>query len=201
MFQKNIIECVELIDAIRKNQELIATHESRFISTQEPMYREKSLHILAYDIIYSSRAYGFYGEDFIKQSSKERKLHEERYQKAKELQSAYEKARIDFDMLEELKKYLNSIIQVGDTVTHKQFGQGTIMSIEEDHYRIQFGGNHGIKKIGIFFPLSKGILKPDLKNFEQFIQKYSVVITQMNLIPIRLKNAEKALEPYLDYLE
>ena len=124
--------CEQLIEEIKADEALMETHKSRFENTTRKLHADENLHILVFDIIFSSQAYNFYdGMTYAPINAQARKLYFEKVAKAKDLSTALEKAKEDMTLLEEAKDYLVQAIKVGDPVSHIKFGEGTVTGLED----------------------------------------------------------------------
>ena len=96
--------CDELVTAMKEFPVLIQTHMSRYEDAKDQLYEDSGLHVLAFDMIYSSQVYNLYdGIQYSHPKGADKKLYRERVEKALALKEAYEQARADFERLEELR--------------------------------------------------------------------------------------------------
>lgn len=190
--------CDELVKAMREYEPLMKTHESRFSGHTNDYYADKNLHILAFDMIYTSQVYGLYnGIPYAHPNTQEKKLYLERIEKARSLQAEYDEAEKTAALLEDVRKYLQSALTVGHTVSHKVFGAGTITSIDSATVVVQFD-KVGEKKFMLMEAFGKGFLSVNEPELNDYIKQHLSVMVDANSILRRLKSAEVALEPYID---
>ena len=192
--------CDELVAAIKEFPALIQTHMSRYEDAEEQLYEDPSYHVLAFDMIYSSQVYNLYdGIQYSHPKGVEKKLYRERIEKAATLKEAYEQARADFEHLEEVRAVLLSHLQAGASLIHKIYGVGTIVSTDGSSVTIQYPTQPEPKKFMLLPSLGGGFLKTGTE--DDFLIQANAKLLQMDgKLGGRLKSAEAALEPYLQYL-
>lgn len=127
--------CDELINELPKNDELMRLHGERF--AREARKFDDKLHILVYDIIYCSHAYGFYRNvDIRKFSTKER------IKVAKQQNERDELACRITEKEEQLRAVEENVIELpdltGDTVKHKLFGVGKVAVCKDNVLIVDF---------------------------------------------------------------
>ena len=194
--------CDALIDEIRKNSALLAIHQSRFEGHETEMNPDKQLHILVFDIIYCARTYGLYtGVEIKNISSEDRRLYQQRRNKAVELAGQLAVAEENMMLLQEGIIEAESLVRSGATVTHNSFGAGTLEKWDGHYLVLRFPGVDAPKKFELTSALGNGFLSLNAPNFSAFIDKYGTVLKQAVQIPKQLKRAEAALKPYIDYLD
>lgn len=119
--------CDELVASMKEFPKLIQTHMSRYEDTKGQLYEDTGLHVLAFDMIYSSQVYNLYdGIQYSHPKVAEKKLYRERVEKAAALKEVYEQAQADFAHLEEIRAAILSHLQVGSSLIHKVYGKGEI---------------------------------------------------------------------------
>lgn len=119
--------CDELVTAMKEFPVLIQTHMSRYEDAKDQLYEDSGLHVLAFDMIYSSQVYNLYdGIQYSHPKGADKKLYRERVEKALALKEAYEQARADFERLEELRVTILSHLRVGSSIIHKVYGKGKV---------------------------------------------------------------------------
>lgn len=192
--------CDELVKAMREYEPLMKTHRSRFDGHQSEYFEDRNLHILAFDMIYTSQVYGLYnGIPYAHPNTQEKKLYLERMEKARSLQAEYDEAEKTAALLENAIKYLQSALTVGHTVTHKVFGAGTVAFIDSATVVVEFN-KVGEKKFMLMDAFGKGFLSANEPELNDYIKQHLSVMVDANGISRRLKSAELALEPYIDIL-
>lgn len=89
------------------------------------------------------------------------------------------------------------MVIVGKTVKHKTFGTGTIISIDDGRFTISFD-NAGTKELGINLSIANGLIT---------MEGLELPKEQIDLLrdESKIRNAEsyaeKALAPYMEYLD
>lgn len=192
--------CNELIAAMESVPALIQTHMSRYENTEEQLYLDPAYHVLAFDMIYSSQIYNLYdGIQYSRPKGAEKKLYRERIEKAATLEKAYEQVYADVDRLEELRSVILSRLQPGAGIIHKVYGLGTIISLDGASVSIQFPTQTEPKKFLLLPSLGGGFLTTGTED-DLMIQANAKLLQMETSLDQRLKNAEAALGPYLQYL-
>lgn len=194
--------CDQLIEEIKADEALMETHRSRFENTSRVLHPDENLHILAFDIIFSSQAYNFYeGMTFETINAQSRRLYFERVAKAKELAETLEKAREEEKLLNEAKEYISNALAVGMTVLHKTFGEGTIEECAGTIIAVNFPKINEIKKLGIIVAIGNGILTLSSNEVTQKIKEYAPILNNESKIKTTISKTEEALQEYLEFLE
>lgn len=192
--------CDELVAAIKEFPALIQTHMSRYEAAKEKLYEDPAYHLLAFDMIYSSQVYNLYdGIQYSHQKGTEKKLRRERIEKAMELKEAYDQAHADIEHLEELRSTLLSHLQAGSSIIHKVYGNGTVDSLDGPSITVRFPAQPDLKKFMLLPSLGGGFLKTGTED-DLLVQANAKLLQMDGTLERRLKNAEVALEPYLQYL-
>lgn len=192
--------CDELVAAMKEFPALIQTHMSRYEDTKEQLYEDSGLHVLAFDMIYSSQVYNLYeGIQYSHPKGGDKKLYRERVEKAAALKEAYEQARADFEHLEELRITILSHLKTGSSIIHKVYGSGIIVSLDGPSVSVQFATQLEPKRFMLFSSLGGGFLKTGTDD-DILIQANAKLLQMDGSIERRLKSAEAALEPYQKYL-
>jgi len=197
--------CDEILEEINKCPELLDTNESRYDGRLKlrpgELHRDTNKHILLFDIIWVCMAYGMFDAiPFMKPTTKERKLYVENKEKAEKLKVAYDAAMKNEAELEEALEYFSTAVRVGDTVTHKKYGEGTVSQVNTQYIFIDFPSQGEIKQLGLPVVIANGIIKYNADDFDEKLSKYKTVMSKASSIPKQLDFAAKALEPYEEYL-
>lgn len=192
--------CDELVAAMRANAPLIKTHLSRFEDTEETLYEDSSLHILAFDMIYSSQVYNLYsGISYDHPNTSEKRLYRERMDKATALQMAYEQIKSEYDEFQSIKDLILSHISAGTLISHKAFGPGTVENVDGQSISVYFQKLNVSKKF-IFLPsLANGFLSLGTAD-DQLARQHAKLLLSENSLEHRLQLAADELEPYREYL-
>ena len=197
--------CNQLVEAIRKNDALMATDALRFQGTwgnkPETMYLDPEKHILAFYLIYCCYTYGlFKGISFVRPKTKERQLMQERKIKAAELSAALTEARKNQEVLETAIAYLNNVYSSGMNVYHAKYGIGTIMENSGSVLTVKFA-NAVVKKFGTIVVAVNSILMPQTEDFAEKIEQYRNILQKEKAIVSTVNYAEKEFAPYAEYMD
>lgn len=193
--------CNELVAEMQKSKPLMETNESRFKQHKRDYYPDKSLHILAFDMIYSSQVYNFYGGiSYTHPDTKEKKLYLEQIDRATVLQAACKEAEKNAEELAAIQSYLQGVLKVGMTIQHKAFGEGKVTSVDSSHIAIRFTTSGEEKHFIWMDSLSKGYLRLKDHKLDAYVQDHAAVMKDADRITERLKRAAKEYEPYSDFL-
>lgn len=200
--------CDMLVEEIKNCHELVATHKSRYIDKHgnhiEGMHPDDNYHILAFDIIYGAPEfrYNFYeGIPFSTITAQARKLHQERVEKAKELQTELLAVQEKADRLSEARAYFTSAIKTGMIVKHKAYGEGQVVTIDNQWVTINFPQKGETKKFATMITFAGGFLTADIPGLPEKIAQYRNVINGERSIENALARAQKEFNEYKDYLE
>lgn len=194
--------CDQLIEEIKANEALVATHKSRFENTDRYLYPDENYHILALDIIYTSQAYNFYGDmTFAPINAQARKLHFERVAKAKELADAVEKAKEAAEALAKAKEYLDKVLTKGATVKHRMFGEGSVEKCTGTIVSVYFPKANETKHLGLVVAVGNGLLTLESEEATTTLREFLPVLSKEQDIPKNLARAVEELQPYLEYLD
>lgn len=192
--------CDELVASMKEFPALIQTHMSRYENAKEQLYEDSGLHVLAFDMIYSSQVYNLYdGIQYSHPKGADKKLYRERLEKATALKEAYEQARADFERLEKIRATIISHLQIGSSIIHKVYGDGTIVSLDGSSVSVQFPTQPEPKKFMLISSLGGGFLKTGTDD-DLLIQANAKLLQMGGSLEQRMKIAEATLEPYQQYL-
>ena len=130
--------CDEIVEQLKKHDTLLETH---FKKLGEDCYNEKSLHLLAFDVMYCCRTYGYYkGLSHIAKKDSVRLAKEAEKQKETEV-LLQEKINTLAGEIEELKLSLPDISDIdlnNVEVTSKKYGTGMVIAHELNKIKVQF---------------------------------------------------------------
>lgn len=193
--------CDMLVEEIKKYPALIETHMSRYENCDTKLHPDKNLHILAFDIIYSSQVYDFYnGMSILPITAQARKLHEERVLKAEKYHDELNIAKHNFKCLQEAKEYLKKTFPVGTEIKHKFFKSGEIVDIEENGFiTVKFGNT--VKKLSLITLVVSNLLIIDEESIKQKLDEFKPLLIKEKSIPFLLTIAEENFEPYEEYIQ
>lgn len=193
--------CDETLAAIKENEALMATAASRYDIDPTHMHPDMEKHILLFDLIYCCSTYGlFKGISYVVPKSNERKLMQERKEKAQELAETLEKAKQKLAELNEAKAFVAQVFQPGTVVRHKTFGTGTISEVSDSNFTAQFP-SVGSKSLGTIMCIVNSLITVDDSETQEKLNGYRDILRQDQQICTAVNWAEKALLPYAEYLE
>lgn len=194
--------CEQLIEEIKADEALMETHKSRFENTERKLHPDEELHILVFDIIFSSQAYNFYdGMTYAPINAQARKLYFEKVAKAKELSETLEKARAELTLLEEAKEYVSKTLVPGLMVKHKTFGEGTIEECDNSILAVHFPKINDTKKLGTSVIFGNGLVTLESEEQTNRIKEYAPILNKESTIKVTVSKTEDALQEYLEFLE
>lgn len=192
--------CDELVEALRSSEKLMAKNEERFKKGRN-LYPDEALHILCFDMIYSSQVYGLYGNiEYTHPNSAEKRAYLEKKDKALQLKAAYEELAAQAEELEQAKEYLSAAMVSGTHICHKTYGDGIIESLDNGYLSIRFAEPAGVKRFGLLSSLVGGFILPNTPSIAEYIKEHAQVMKAEASLPNRLKKAEADLAPYKDLL-
>ena len=199
--------CDMLVDEIKKDSALIRTDESRFELSRfsnKPMYPDPEKHILLFDLIYCCYSYSLFdGIDFSRPNSKEKQLLLEKQEKAKSLFEDLQSKMAKQDEYEASKKYLSDIFSEGTVLIHKAFGRGKVKNSDGTRITVHFD-TVGEKTLAIDKAAANNLIRPetmDADAFSAFINEHRQCLLNGTTYGKAITSAEKALEPYMEYLD
>ena len=128
-----------IVAALKEHPSLLEKHKSILDNTY---YQDKSLHLLAFDIIYCASTYGYFRDlrhkpkkEAIKAYTLEQKQKEEEAQRQAAIEDLEEQVRAIEAKLEEYR----AISLVGIQVFQKAYGTGTVISQNVNAICVRFG--------------------------------------------------------------
>lgn len=194
--------CDQLVAEMRNNPALMETNQSRFEAAKEPLYADKELHILAFDIIYASQVYGLYGGiSYSHPDTAAKKLYLERVEKAKEYKKIYDEISAQQERLNQMRDLALKSIQVGNHISHKAFGDGVVEDVSEGNITVRFTGAEQPKKFSLLSSILNRFLKLDDSTLYVALFDNADILKNEGSIPSRLKSAEENMLKYQEYLD
>lgn len=143
--------CDWLVEAIRRNPELIEVHRKRL---GPHTHADEQFHILAYDIIYCAQGYGLYGDIDIRSSSRRRssgtgrtgsgpsirrnRQKEELQARLIERQNRLDAIRSEINFVGSRLAELGDLPLIGLEVQHRRFGAGLVIGQDHDIITVRF---------------------------------------------------------------
>ena len=194
--------CEQLIEEIKADDALMETHMSRFENTTRNLHPDEKLHILAFDIIFSSQAYNFYdGMTYAPINTQARKLYFEKVAKAKELSEVLSNAKEEEKLVIEAKEYVGETLVSGLKVKHKSFGEGTIVEVADTILAVQFPKINDTKKLGISVAFGNGLITLESDEQTQKLKEYTPILNKESAIKTTISKTEEAMQEYMEFLE
>ena len=162
----------EIVSALQEHGSLLDKHFSRLV---DGYYEDRSLHPLAFDLMYCCRTYGYYqglvapttGKT-IKKGTRSRLTAEELAQKEKERLARIETLEQEIEALERSCDDCRDISLIGVQVTSKQYGVGTVIEQEINRISVQFPD---AKKT--FILDKKYVARPRFENDDEIVTAFT----------------------------
>ncbi len=197
--------CDQVVDAINEDKAILKTDASRFENgwgvDPETFALDTEKHILACDLIYCCSAYDLFSNiSFTRPKSKEKQLLMEKKERAMTLFGELKRSQEKLKLLEEALAYLDSVFVVGATVQHKKYGVGVIQNKTDSSIEIEFADGEK-KKLGTVFSVANGIIESSYSDYDVKIRQYKEVLNKESAIKRAVDYAERAFEPYAEYLD
>lgn len=130
--------CDQIVEALKEHNSLLEKH---FAFLTEKHYRDESLHLLAFDIMYCSRAYNFYSG--MMHASKKESLKAFTQAQAREKEKLEKESKINelenqiFELENKIEQFRDiSLINV--EVEHSKYGKGVIIAQDKNEVVIKF---------------------------------------------------------------
>lgn len=198
--------CDELVAEAKKCKELLSTDESRFDGyfqyTRDGLSEDKAKHILAYDIIYCTSVYNLCKDITFKNITlKDKKLYQERLNKALALQEEYQKAEEEYALLDQAVQHYDAVFVPGTAVRNLTYGPGRIIARRGTVLDVQFESQPDLIKYDFWQTVTGHYLKFEDSLDKETAQQYEDVFRRHDGISSGLVRLQKELEGYQDVLE
>lgn len=198
--------CDELVAEIKNCKELMSTDKSRFDGhfqyIRDNLANDEAKHILAYDIIYCTSVYNLYkGLTFKNITFKEKKLYQERLNKALALQEEYQKAEEEYTLLDQAVQHYDAVFVPGTAVANLKYGPGRIVARRDAVLDVQFESQPDLIKYDFWQTVTGHYLKFEDSLDKETAQQYEDVFRRHDGISSGLVRLQKELEGYQDVLE
>ncbi len=209
--------CNELVTEIQKCPALLETDESRYTlrerfedekhygkipPSEKSITVDKSYHILAYDIIYCNKTYDLDRDlSFRKFTFKDKKLYQERLNKALALQEEYQKAEEEYALLDQAVQHYDAVFVPGTAVANLKYGPGRIVAQRDTVLDVQFDSQPDLIKYDFWQTVTGHYLKFEDSLDKETAQQYEDVFRRHDGISSGLVRLQKELEGYQDVLE
>ena len=198
--------CDEMLAEIKTCSELLTTNRSRYDGGLQlkpgALHADPELHILLFDIIYCSHVYNLFdGITFERPKSKEKQLIVEQKNKAKELLSAYDEAKLAVENLDEALMYFATSMKSAGKIKHKMYGECEVITVDPRYLKIKIVKSGEEKQLGLAVVIANGIIVIDSDEFREKKELYLPLLKKAESVPRTLEYAARALEPYKEYLD
>lgn len=192
--------CDEVLVLIKKNGPLMAANSGRYDIDPDGMHPDFEKHILLFDLIYCCTSYGlFNGISYVIPKTGERKLMQERKEKAQELAAKLAEAQERLVQLNTATDWLRDAVKPGTTIQHKSFGEGVIQELTDKAITVQFSGV-GKKTLGIITCVGNGLIRFAEEEKQTDLLHYKEILRKDEQIRNAVRWAEQELIPYAEYL-
>ena len=181
--------CDELVAEIKNTPELVQSHKERMKDT---MIDDNDYHILAFDIIYCAVTYGLYSGIKIKRPVKKTTAKQRNDARIEELQAELADALKELNVVLIERAELSDIAVVGLKISHKKFGEGTVVSQDGNTIIVRYGADE--KKFSLPVAFSAGFLKCDDEEVVDLFTKQDDLDKQIKMIKSRVATAEIQLK-------
>lgn len=171
------ILCEEIVKALREHESLLEKHFSYF---NDKLYRDESLHLLAFDIMYCCRTYNYYGGMPLPPRSNGRKTSapgQTAEQKEAERLAAIEtmtQELADVDVqIEELQAQCEDLLipLINVEITSNKYGTGVVIEQNENNIVVQYPDANVKMTLGnVFKTFNRPIFENDNEVWETFAQ-------------------------------
>ena len=189
---KNYYEMAELIvAALIEHPSLINLYE-KLIVGDEHYYQDKSLHLLAFDLMYCCRTYNFYSglEHAAKKDSiKAYKLEQLREEERKQKEQAIEKLQDEIHTIEVDMEQYDDISLIGVEITQSLYGKGTVVRQKANMVTVQFAEVEKTFVLGNKFPA-----RPRFENDDEIVDAFTQFATLME----KLSSKQRELSTLLN---
>ncbi len=195
--------CDWVVEQIMQNEDLLKADATRFSESGEKnMIEDTNKHMLLFDIIYACSVYDLFdGITFTRPKAREKAQIIERREKAVILLEKHNSAVAEYEKLLTIIDDFEKLLVPGETLAHRQYGKGNIVSYINDILEVSFDKFTDIKRLGATTSFVGGLLKFDSENNQQKFIDLLPYIKQKSKLKKALENSEKELKSYKEYLE
>lgn len=192
--------CDEVLALIKKNEPLMEANAGRYDIDPDGMHPDQEKHILLFDLIYCCTSYGlFNGISYVTPKTGERKLMQERKEKAQELAAKLAETQKQLVQLNTATDWLRDALQPGTRIWHKSFGEGVIQELTDKAINVQFTGV-GNKTLGTIACIGNGLIRLCDAGKQAELLQYKDILRRDEQIRNAVRWAEQELIPYAEYL-
>jgi len=190
--------CDRLVEAIKDQSELLALHNSRL---HKGMFGDKSLHILAYDIIYCAKQYNLYNNIIVTEREKKptrisiNKDDDYRSREKMILHKQIDELNANLAIVESDKINLEKVSVIGKRVVHNKFGQGDVSEQIDGYIYIQFDGVS--RRFSFPSVFSDKFLTIEDEKFSEHFTRYTELQKEEGILKMHIKEIELSLKKIL----
>ena len=193
--------CDEVLALIKNYELLMAANAGRYDIDPTGMHADQEKHILLFDLIYCCKTYNLSnGIKYVVPKTGERKLMQERKEKAQKLAANLAEAQEQLAQLEAATEWLKNTLHPGTPIQHKSFGEGVIQEFTDKAITIQFSGV-GKKTLGTIACVGNGLIWFDDDEKQAGLLKNKDILLKDEQIRNAVRWAEQELMPYAEYLD
>ena len=98
------------------------------------------------------------------------------------------------------KKYIAQVFQPGIAVGHSKFGKGCISEVNAPNFTVKFASGEE-KQLDAISCVANALITLENSEVQLRLNDYKNILGQARKIRDSIANAEKALLPYVEYLE
>ena len=180
--------CDELLEELKNNDEIMQLYKIR--KTAKAKNFDDNGHILVYDIIYCAKAYNLYRNvpTLKKLSTKQRIYLAETAEKREHLLESLSELSVEFERLSIAMELPNIS---GETVYHKKWGSGTVVTCQEGFVEVEFA--EGAKKLQYPHSINK-FLELNTNEYNGIFEEYLQNEQEKNSVEAALKKVTRELE-------
>ena len=188
--------CDELVDHMRQCPELLEKDRSRHLITK---WKDSSLHVLAYDLIYCFDTYGLsegMKEPLVKAKSTGSQQREYRKEQALRIRAELESIQDQIDKLQEEINSLSVYDFTGQTCKTRTFGVVQIQSQQGNHLHFEVKGQ--LKTFALPGCVAAGFLIPDDANMIRRYKTEAEIRDKIRKLEDKQKSVFMELNKYQD---
>lgn len=180
--------CDELLAELKNNDEIMHLYGIR--KKEKAKNFDDDGHILVYDIIYCAKAYNLYKNvpTLRKISTKQRIYLAETAEKREHLLESLSELSVEFERLSIAMELPNIS---GETVYHKKWGSGTVVTCQEGFVEVEFA--EGSKKLQYPHSINK-FLELNTNEYNGIFEEYLQNEQEKNSVEAALKKVTRELE-------
>lgn len=192
--------CDQVLEFLKKDEALMTAASGRFDIDSDGMHPDREKHILLFDLIYCCSTYGlFKGINYVTPKTVERKLMQERKEKALELAAKLAEAQERLGQLSETTEWLRDSLKPGIKILHKSFGEGELLQATDQALTIHIAGV-GQKTLGTEACISGGLIKFGDEKLQSELLNRQDILRKAGQIRNAVRWAEQEMAPYAEYL-